>query len=59
MVRNPSYNLHFAYLSKKLANVWNMPDKAILMDSSIYIKTAAYESLDREQLIKTKARYDV
>lgn len=35
-----------------------MPVKAVLLDSSIFIRTTSYEKLDVGQLEKTKARYD-
>lgn len=50
------YNM--LYLIRKYANVWNVPEVKVQINSSIAITIKNVDKIDQEQLRKTRTRID-
>jgi hypothetical protein len=44
---------------RKYADIYNVPERAIIIDTKIQIDTFQYEEVNVNQIKQTRARYDV
>lgn len=58
MLNQPREGYKYTYIYLKYYQIFNIPKTAVLIDSSIYIKTTHYDRVDPDQLTKTRARFD-
>jgi hypothetical protein len=56
MIRSDLNNAEILYLIKRYSSLWNVPSRAIFINQTMWIENARWESVDREQLTRTRAR---
>ena len=59
MINKPRDDYQWVYIYKKYAQIWNVPQKAVLVVSGASIVTNTMESADLEHLVRIRAQYDV
>lgn len=58
MINMPREGYKYTYIYLKYYPVFNIPQTAVLIDSSIKIQTGYFDKVDMDQLKKTRARFD-